>query len=57
MSRLFGMVARRRAPIVVGTLLAVEVVGTAFASAPGTVLRMGVINTITGNYLTTFQAP
>jgi hypothetical protein len=49
------MVARRKAAIAVGTLLAVAVVGTTFASAPGTVLRMGVTNTITGNYVTTLQ--
>jgi hypothetical protein len=55
MRRLFRMVARRKAPVIVGTLLAVALVGTAFASAPGTVLRMGVTNTITGNYLTTLQ--
>jgi hypothetical protein len=49
------MAARRKTPVVVGTLLAVALVGTVFASAPGTVIRMGVYNTITGNYATTLQ--
>src|SRR5688572_20816756 len=55
MRRLFGMAARRKAPVLVGTVLAMALVGTAFASAPGTVIRMGVVNTITGNYMTTLQ--
>lgn len=55
MRRLFGMVARRKASIAVGTLLVLVVAGTTVASAPGTYLRMGVINTITGNYATTLQ--
>jgi hypothetical protein len=55
MRRLFGMAARRKAPVVLASVLVLAMAGVAFASAPGTVIRMGVINTITGNYATTLQ--
>jgi hypothetical protein len=50
------MVARRKAPVVLATVLVLAIAGTAFAAARGTVLRMGLSNVLTGNYITSFAA-
>jgi hypothetical protein len=56
MRKLFGMAARRKAPVVLASVLVLAIAGTTFAAARGTVLKMGVSNVLTGNYITAFAA-
>jgi hypothetical protein len=56
MRRFFGMAARRKAPVVLATVLTLAIAGTALASVRGTTLKMGVSNVLTGNYITAFAA-
>jgi hypothetical protein len=54
--KLFGMAVRRKAPVVLAVVLTLALAGTALAAARGTVLRMGVLNSLTGNYITSFYS-
>jgi hypothetical protein len=56
MRRLFGMAARRKAPVVLASVLVLAIAGTAIASVRGTTLKMGISNVLTGNYITSFAA-
>jgi len=50
------MAARRKAPVVLATILTLAIAGTALASVRGTTLKMGLSNVLTGNYITSFAA-
>jgi hypothetical protein len=50
------MAVRRKAPVVLATVLTLAVAGTALASVRGTTLKMGLSNVLTGNYITSFAA-
>jgi hypothetical protein len=54
--KLFGMAVRRKAPVILATVLTLAIAGTALASVRGTTLKMGVTNILTGNYITAFYA-
>jgi hypothetical protein len=50
------MAVRRKAPVVLATVLTLAIAGTALASVRGTTLKMGLSNVLTGNYITSFAA-
>jgi hypothetical protein len=50
------MAARRKAPVVLAVVLTLAIAGTALAAARGTTLKMGVLNSLTGNYITSFYS-
>jgi hypothetical protein len=50
------MAVHRKAPVILATVLTLAIAGTALASVRGTTLKMGVTNSLTGNYITAFYA-